>query len=310
LFDKKAISTAIVEARSYTLMPSNSLPGVFCRWFFDARLALALIFWLAGSGMANASWLDDDYYCRVYGCIVVSDGSAFDIYDRYRFAGGGTVAPGSELIAWTGNPYEGSGTVELLETGTLTPVNESLSSSLLGIDEDGDGIADLFPNDANNSGVLDLGDSLTPFAAGSKLDFSGNGITRSLYVAARMDFSLYLQASSLGGEGTMPSSLSPDAVNFALSVTQRGNDGGFSFGSRAVNPDFVPTAGVSSLGDIWQIPVEAAAFRRSSGTHNRRSNRVADQSVRLDMLLDAPAVGLEAGSGEAQYQLDFRFYNR
>lgn len=281
------------------------------RWFFDARLALVFVLWLAGAGIAGASWLDDDYYCRVYGCIVVSDGQAFDIYDRYRFAGGGTVAPGSELIAWTANPYEGVGSVDMVTTGTLDPAAGSITGDLIGIDTNGDGLTDLNPVDQNNNGVLDLGDSLPGFTALSTVNFStANGSSRSVYIAARMDFSIYMRARIASSEGDIASELDPHNIGFALSVTTRGSDGGFTYGRRAVDPDFAALPGVDSLGDIWQTLTAAGEFRRSSGTHSRRANDVADQSVRLDMLLDAPSIGLEAGSGTLEYQVDMRFYNR
>lgn len=285
--------------------------GNMHRWFFDARLALAFVLLFAGGRSALASWLDDDYYCRVYGCIVVSDGQAFDIYDRYRFAGGGTVAPGSELIAWTANPYEGSGDVDLVKSGSLDPTSATLNSELIGIDTDGDGLAELNPSDNNGNGVLDLGDSLPEFSALSGISFStANGDARSVYIAARMDFSVYMRASVASSEGSIASDLNPYDVGFALSVSTRGSDAGFTYGRRAVDPNFVALPGVDSFGAIWQTLTPAGEFRRSRGTHSRRANAVSDQAVRLDMLLDTPSIGLEAGSGSVEYDIELRFYNR
>ncbi|MDO6460103.1 hypothetical protein Q4485_05310 [Granulosicoccaceae sp. 1_MG-2023] len=281
------------------------------RWLIDAGAALALILCGFAARDAQASWLDDDFYCRIYGCIVVGDGNAYDVYDVYRFSGGGVVAAGEELIPWVGNPYEGGGTVDMLESGTLTPASASFSGDLLGIDTDGDGIAELSPFDSNNSGVLDMGDSLPAFGADSTVNFSSaNGATHSLYIAARVDFSVYMRAGVASGEGNLAADMPPESVGFAVSVNQQGNDSGLSYGSRAVDPDFYAVSGINSLADIWQIPTEVAQFRRSSGTHSRRATDVADQAVRLDVLFDAPAVGLEAGAGSVEYDIELRFYNR
>ncbi|MEL6664337.1 MAG: hypothetical protein AAFR33_15190, partial [Pseudomonadota bacterium] len=46
----------------------------------------------AGAWIADAaaqSFLDSDFYCRTYGCVVVHDGNTFDVYDNYNFSTGG-----------------------------------------------------------------------------------------------------------------------------------------------------------------------------------------------------------------------------
>ena len=66
---------------------------------------------LSWQPVAQASWLDSDFYCRVYGCVVVHDGFTFDVYDNYIFATGGTIPVGGRMIPWTGNPFQGAGAV-------------------------------------------------------------------------------------------------------------------------------------------------------------------------------------------------------
>ena len=83
----------------------------------------AFVLWLLAmlglSGPAAAqSWIESDYYCRVYGCVVVHDGYSFDVYDNYNFATGGVVGPNERMIAWAGNPFQGTGTVNPVFTGT------------------------------------------------------------------------------------------------------------------------------------------------------------------------------------------------
>ena len=54
-----------------------------------AKVALAaLLIGLAGffSSQAWATFIDTDTYCINYGCVVVGDGTDFDVYDAFNFA--------------------------------------------------------------------------------------------------------------------------------------------------------------------------------------------------------------------------------
>lgn len=273
--------------------------------------AILLAIW---SGSVSASWLDNDYWCRVYGCVVTSDGTAYDIYDVYDFSRGRAVSVGSPLKFWSSNPYQGSGMVDAVSTGTLQPIVEpsSTQGSLLGIDQNGDGIADQEMLDSNNSGFIDLGDSFLSIPLGVATDIvNSNDTTKhSFYVASRTDFYIYGTATLLLETQNMSDNVSPSETSFNVSMQQKGTDAGFSFGSATSNPDFVATNGINDLGDIWGVPTRIAEFKRSAGTRRTNSTDVKNQAVRMDIGFRAPAPDFSFGTGELNYKVVYDFYNR
>ncbi len=262
----------------------------------------------------QASWLDSDYWCRVYGCVVSSDGSAFDIYDVYDFSTGRTVPRGAPLIFYTGNPYQGTGVVNAVKTGTLTPaatpgVNQGM---LVDIDQDGDLIADVPTLDGNMSGFLDLGDSLSSFSLSpnSAVILKDRAYTHSFYVASRTDFYIYGRAFLQSQSGDLISAISPDQTGFEIRMVRTGTDNGFSFGTVTANPRFRATRRITSLNDFWGVPTALAEIRRGTGTRGGNSPNVEDQAVRIDMEFQPPPPDFSYGTGELNYQVEYLFYNR
>jgi hypothetical protein len=274
----------------------------------------SLILILSAPSITLASWLDSDYWCRVYGCVVASDGVAYNIYDVYDFTAGTSVSTGSQLIAWSNNPYIGVGTVDTVETGTLVQSTQpdATQGQLLGIDEGGDGALDFPVVDANNSGYLDLGDQVMAFTLSSLTDIVAQDgqIRHSFYVASRTDFSLYGRASVAYQSGDLGALITPDLTTFSLSMTRRGVDDGFSFGSATANPRFNLAPGVDSLNAFWGSFTELASFRRAAGTRRNNAAEVASQSVRLDFQYTLPEPDFFYGTGELNYKVEYLFYNR
>lgn len=274
----------------------------------------AFLLALTLSNLAEASWLDSDYWCRVYGCVVASDGRAWDIYDVYNFSNGRTVSPGSPLIAWSNNPHQGSGVVDAVNTGTIEPVtgpgaNQGL---MIGIDQNADGAEDLSVNDNAASGYLDLGDSLSAFTLSPATDIviKDGVLQHSFYVASRTDFYIYGRAQAQVQSGQLASKVSPDDTGLAISMVRQGNDSGFSFGGNTTDPRFRPISGVDSLQDIWGTPTRIAEFRRSGGTRSGNARDVSTQSVRVDVEYELPDPDFSYGTGSLNYRVEYLFYNR
>ncbi len=277
-------------------------------------LVLILITLLVMPTASLASWLDSDYWCRVYGCVVASDGRAYDIYDVYNFNTGRTVPVGSPLIAWSNNPHQGSGVVDSVVTGGLNPVAipDAGESLLLGIDSDGDQQANISVNDTNSNGFLDLGDSLSEFSLSPVSDvvLKNGVVAHSFYVASRTDFYVYGRASLQSHSGQLASEILPEDTGLEVSMVRSGIDSGYSFGSRTANPGFSAASGITSLQDIWGVATRVAEFSRSGGTRSRNSNDVSTQSVRLDFQYDLPEPDFSYGTGSLNYRVEYLFYNR
>ena len=264
---------------------------------------------------ALASWLDSDFYCRVYGCVVVHDGFTFDVYDNYVFATGGTVPVGGRMISWTGNPFQGSGNVNPVITGSRTEGFHSVpledQSVILGIDTNGDGNPDRLPNDTNSNGFLDAGDSLDPFELTLRTDLvaADTSAQRSFYLSSRTDFYLTAEARITGSSDAFNTSNLLTNVDFRYGVTRNGNDDGMSFGSNARNGNFIRTIGnANNLADLLGSPTQILEFRNA--IRRRDSSDLPSQSVRFDYVYGFEGYDLSMGDGHLQYEIEFDFYNR
>ena len=278
------------------------------------------LFALSGAALslpppALASWLDSDFYCRVYGCVVVHDGFTFDVYDNYVFATGGSVPPGGRMIPWTGNPFQGAGAVNPVITGTRTegfhavPLEDQ--SVVLGIDTNGDGAPDRLPIDANSNGFLDASDRLDPFELTMTTDLvaADTSAQRSFYLSSRTDFYLTAEARLIGSTDDFNSSNLLNNVEFRYGVTRSGNDDGMSFGSNARNGNFIRSVGnANSLGDLLGVPTQILEFRNA--IRRRDSSDLPSQSVRFDYVYGFGDYDLSMGEGDLQYEIEFDFYNR
>ncbi|MEL6244537.1 MAG: hypothetical protein AAFQ85_04230 [Pseudomonadota bacterium] len=277
-------------------------------------LASACVAGLGWAAPASASWLDTDFYCRVYGCVVVHDGVSFDVYDNYIFATGGTVQPGSQMIPWSGNPFQGVGPVNPVFTGTRTEGfhNDYASDEgvLVGIDMTGNGEIDLAPTGASD-GVLDASAVFQAFDPDSgRLVAADDESLRSFYLSSRTDFYLHAEAivaTSSDGELGARSSLS--RIAFDYGVTRSGADDGMAFGSDARRGNYIrDIANATTLDDIYGGSIPILEFRNA--IRQRASNDLPDQSVRFDYTYGFRGYDLSLGAGALDYQLEFDFYNR
>ena len=280
-----------------------------------ARLCLAAITALVTGPGAQASWIDSDFYCRVYGCVVVHDGFSFDVYDNYVFATGGTVPDGGRMIPWTGNPFQGAGGVNPVITGSRTEGFHSVplqdQSVVLGIDTNGDGVPDRLPVDGNGSGFLDAGDSLDPFAVSLSTDLvaADTSAQRSFYLSSRTDFYLTAEARLIGPTDEFNTANLLNRVEFDYGVTRQGVDDGMAFGADTRRGNYIRSIGnANSVGDLYGSPVQIMEFRNAIRLRNAPD--LPSQSVRFDYVYGFGGYDLSMGDGHLQYELEFDFYNR
>jgi len=270
---------------------------------------------LIGPPTASASWIDSDFYCRAYGCVVVHDGFSFDVYDNYIFASGGTVPEGGRMIAWTGNPFQGAGGVNPVITGSRTEGFHSVpledQSMVLGIDTNGDGAPDRLPTDGNSTGFLDAGDSMDAFAVtlGTDLVAADTSAQRSFYLSSRTDFYITAEARLVGGNDGFNTSNLLNNIGFDYSVTRRGVDDGMSFGADTRNGNYIRTIGnADTVADVFGGPTQILEFRNA--IRQRDATSLPSQSVRFDYVYGFGGYDLSMGDGHLQYELEFDFYNR
>lgn len=264
---------------------------------------------------ASASWIDSDFYCRVYGCVVVHDGFSFDVYDNFVFATGGTVPVGGRMIPWTGNPFQGAGGVNPVITGTRSegfhtvPLEDQ--SVILGIDTNGDGVPDRLPTDGNSDGFLDAGDRLDPFSVSLSTDLvaADTSAQRSFYLSSRTDFFLTAEARLVGPTDNFNTANLLNRVAFDYGVTRQGVDDGMAFGADTRNGNYIRSiAGIDTVGDLFGSPTQIMEFRNDIRLRNAVD--LPSQSVRFDYVYGFADYDLSMGDGHLQYELEFDFYNR
>lgn len=264
---------------------------------------------------ASASWIDSDFYCRVYGCVVVHDGFTFDVYDNFDFATGQTVPTGGRMIPWTGNPFEGAGAVNPVITGTRTegfhavPLEDQ--SVILGIDTNGDGAPDRLPINANSDGFLDASDRFDAFELSATTDLvaADTSAQRSFYLSSRTDFYLTAEARLIGDTNPFNSANLLSRVDFQYGVTRRGSDDGMAFGGNTRNSNYIRALGnTNSVADLLGAPTRILEFRNA--IRRRAADDLPSQSIRFDYVYGFGDYDLSLGEGYLQYEIEFDFYNR
>lgn len=219
---------------------------------------------------------------------------------------------GEPLIPWTGNPFQGSGAVNPVLTGTRTegfysvPLREV--GTMLGIDRNGNGRIDLEIGD-DGDGVLDAGDTLSPFELDRRASIVAQETSaqRSFYLSSRTDFYLAAEAFVIGTDAGLSSPESLSQIALEYRVRNAGNDDGMRFGNSARGNRW-RSFGVDNLGDAFGQPTLLGEF--TGDIRRRDASTVADQSVRFDYVYGFENYDLSMGAGLLSYRIEFTFINR
>ncbi len=277
------------------------------------RFILPLIGAVAG-GNAQASFLDDDFHCQTYGCVIVHDGENFDVYDNFNFATGGVVPPGGRMIRRVDAALPGLADVNPVVTGTLSPGDDAFpgegEGALLGFDGNSNpnDPVDVLPSNDTN-GLLDAGDVFGPveLRRNTSIGLVENEFERSFFITSTTDFFLGARVV-VSGQGDLadPSSLENTALEYRTRT--RGSDGGLRFGRDARRGGFRRLGSFRSLDDLFGSTRLIAEFRRD--IRRRASDSLADQSIRFDYVYGFETYDLSLGSGELNYTIEFDVFNR
>jgi hypothetical protein len=268
--------------------------------------------------ISQASFIDSDFWCQSFGCVIISDGFGSDVYDVYNNATGGTVPVGSPLIRWP-NTIQGTGPINIIETGTTHAIPTSLPSTSngtqLAIDSNGNGTGDILMSDNNSNGYLDASESLSSLTLTHTTDvvFQGNTVSHSFYLTSRNTrVEMRARATVATSSSAFGSATSLSDIPFGVSITRSGNDGGLSYGSRARNGDFSTVAGINNLGDIATTYTPIATFMHADGIRRLADNQntAYRQSLRFNLLYGYPTLDLSQGEGAIQFRVEYAPYKR
>ena len=257
---------------------------------------------------AHASFLDDDFWCRTYGCAVVHDGQNFDVYDNFIFATNSCcVANGAQMIPGSST----FGQFNLTDSLTKHVGPNSTQSMYIGLTQDGSTISQALLDDGD--GYLDAGDNFGGvFSMGSltdiMLDGPGKAYSHSFYITSRnTKFSLRALASIASSTDDFANTITLDDINIDAAMTRRGNDAGFDFGRRARSNKITVENGIIDLGDLQAVPTKMFSFNNNSGIR-RRNGDLNEQTIRLDFLYTMPDYDMSMGVGSMNIDMVFAMY--
>lgn len=256
---------------------------------------------------AQASFLDSDFFCRVKGCVIVHDGISFDVYDVHIFETNGTVPPGGELIPWTGNPFQGTGQVNPVFTGTVTEGFHIIPTSEQGVSVGfGDNIDGQI---GNGDGLLDAQDAYSAISldTSTTLRTLQTSIQRSFYLSSRTEgFRISATTSLVGSQDALNQVSTLNNVAFDYGISLRGNDAGLQFGNAATDGGYRQLGNFTSLSPLANNVQFIAEF--PTPIRDRFDNSLPAQSIRFDYIYGFEEYDLSLGAGHLQYQIEFSFF--
>ncbi|MBL4855222.1 MAG: hypothetical protein JKY25_13420 [Robiginitomaculum sp.] len=255
---------------------------------------------------AYASILDRPFF-QVLGVVIVWGADSVD----------GTVAPiASDFVLLT--PASGAAGADLIGadgaaviTGTLDPVTSTGAGATAANPVSSAASGGAY-SDANSSGVLDAGDTLTAFGVDATTDIDGlaNEHNSSFYVASNAAFDIYAQSSNLNATGDF-SGLTASAISYSMALTLSGTDGTLTFGGNAQSPVGGGTGPVAAINDLGDMTTATKVFDGGQRTAASAGGLV-EQSVRFDNTYNLSVGGagydLSMGVGTISADVTYTIY--
>ena len=228
------------------------------------------------------------------------------------FTNNGTVPPGGELIPWTGNPFQGTGSVNPVFTGSRTEGFHVIASDAqgveMGFDQNGDGTVDEQASSTGN-GFLDAEDVFGSVRLNSDTTLRAleTSTQRSFYLSSRTSgFHISAQATLLDGNGELNQISRLSNVQFDYDITPQGNDDGMSFGSAATLGGFRKLGSFNTLGPLSGSAQLIAEF--PTAIRREFDDDLPEQSIRFDYIYGFEGYDLSLGAGDLRYRIEFRFF--
>ena len=267
------------------------------RW----SVLIALLLGCLGSATATRGDFFDSDLCRLFGCVLVTNGSAWEFYLVQGDDGGRATlwASGGDALP-----------VGTVETGTLEPTDQPpgpREGTALGIDLDGDGVADLKVDGQGGSGFLDAGDRLSafPLTAGAQIGLAERTVSHSFWLASNVPFAVYAQARLSTEEGALAQVESLDGVTFEIAAQASGADGGLAFGGASTAAGFEADRSLQTLADLLGGPRRLFELTRPTATTEAD---LARQLVRISAIYHFSGYDLSQGTGELGAEIEYEIY--
>ncbi len=222
------------------------------------------------------------------------------------------MPPGGELIPWTGNPFQGTGTVNPVFTGSRTEGFHVIATDSQGVevgfDQTGDGSANIQAS-GNSNGFLDAGDVFgsVQLNQNTTLRALDTSTQRSFYISSRTTgFRISARSSLTGGSDELNQVSRLNNVRFDYGITPQGNDDGMAFGSAATLGSFRKLGAFDTLGPLSVSAQFIAEF--PTAIRRQFDNDLPEQSIRFDYVYGFEGYDLSLGAGDLRYRIEFDFF--
>lgn len=293
-------------------------------WILSYSLALfALLF----TARANATYMDTDTYCANYGCVIICDSVACNIYDVWNFNTSTTIAVGQNLIPYATNPIIGAG---------ATPYTANYRNTLTKIAVPGANIAtEILINGQTSGGVLtdnattgyfNAADTITAFGLNAATDIAWEATPAAGVTAGGTNPQRHTFFYCSRGVGTdvmgviglnsstldMPTTTPLANIGYSVGYTRTGTDAGITYGNNASNGAIFTAGAVTNLG-AFTVPAVAASFTAQTRVGNVGGTNLAAQMrqcVRFEANYTMPNFDLSLGRGDVNIRIDYNFRRR
>lgn len=289
---------------------------------FNKKAIILILGLLFISVSSQAAFVDTDPYCTSYGCVVVSDGTASDVYDVYNYTGVSTVPVGGQLNYYGSNPVVGTGAVDPMYSNTNTNVAAMAAGqgNRLQVVNQLSGGVFTYPS----SGLLDASTTLTKFGIQSttRLDYAATAATSNLgdnpqshsfYITSRgVAFNIRATATLTSSSGELITNVPGSNIDFLLTLTPSGTvaSSGQLFGTNvSTTYNFTNVSGLK-LSSLSSNPIVGAFNGTSIYSALNPTASIYTKSVRLNAVYTLPAFSLAQGSGDMNWNVSFTFWRK
>ncbi len=282
---------------------------------------------LVGSLNAHATFMDTDTYCVNYGCVLICDTGACNIYDEWNFSTSTVLAAGQQLIFYTTNPVVGAGTTPLntnyLNTVTKVTTPAANQGTRLTINSQTSGG---IVTDAGAAGWFDASDTISAFGIDATTDITwvatpATGVTAGGTNPQRHSFffcsrNVNVDIRAVVGANTstldIPATTPPASVGYGFTWTRTGTDAGTAYGARTLAGTTFVASAVANLGTLAANTTVGSFTTSTYGTANAATTPAAQltQCVRVQPSYTMPAADLSMGRGDLNIRVDYTFWKR
>lgn len=250
-------------------------------------------------GVVGASFFDSTA-CQLFGCALVTNGSDWELYLM-------TGSSGRPATLWASGGQE----VGTVRTGSLERAGQRPdgdAATALGIDLDGDGVADLRIEGGAGDGFLDASDRLQafPITSQAQVSLAERELRHSFWIASNVPLAIHARSRLTERSGELADSHPLGSVDVEIALDASGADGPLAFGGDSSIAGFQRDSSIRTLADMVAGPLRLFELRQGTSTSVTDLRR---QLVRVSATYRLAGYDLSQGTGEMAAEVEYFVFN-